>query len=940
MFFRYFLSLLLLCFGLNALTAQDCNFQLLLEDTLGDGWDGSQITVSINGVDTTLMMNLGREQSVFLPVSNGDVVTYSFTGGAFPEENSFFFIDNNDSLYVSENAFDADNLTASGSFTVACVRCAPPAENSFEFFRLRATSVDVRFRALPAAELPRYRLSYRGGDYDPESDNDGITIVRADTTFRINGLAPDSLYTFWLDAICDSSNNTAAARGPFTVTTPKTNDVGVTQLASPVNGCALSAEEVTIGITNFGGAPQAFFDVNYSINGRMSSVMMPDDGIYTGVLGVDSTELFTFDLRAFLDTPGTYEFKLWTELEGDEVPENDTLTVSVINIPQISTFPYYENFEESNGFWYPGDESVGFRLWEWGTPDADLIDRAPEGRNAWVTDLDDDYFGRQTTYLYSPCFDLSGMTGDPLFSCQLFVDTEETLDGVFLEITTDDGETWSRVETSPAGVNWYNNLEEQRWSGDGGFGGRFATVAQLLENVAGSRIQVRIGLFSDSFFADREGVLIDAVTVTERRSVNLSAGQASSVNPSSCSSVSDSVRFRFTNIGIEPAENTTVNYRVNGGEIVTETLGRTLQAGQSTIYMFTTPFNGTLLPESLIEVWTADDEDFQANNDTTKFFLYTRDALPFFEGFDRDELLNGWMRDFSFNIGDRNSDGNRTLYTNLYSAVDTARFQTANYGFVEAGDSLRFTITFNDFEADSIPYSGPVPLQLLAFPNCTEDTIVLLDLTMMGDSAFVVPLDDYVGSSLRFDFLLRWIEGDFYADIDDVNVARCGADLGLEGETTNASNAGAVNGAALVRPGSGLAPFTYLWSSGDSTALVENLPPGDYTVTVTDAVGCGDELTVTVDFNTSNDQPTEVLDGLTVFPNPTTGMLELRLDLPSATNLRSELYDLAGRRLIARDFGRGLHLSERLDLGRFPAGVYLLRLRADEGARTVRVIKR
>ena len=33
-------------------------------------------------------------------------------------------------------------------------------------------------------------------------------------------------------------------------------------------------------------------------------------------------------------------------------------------------------------------------------------------------------------------------------------------------------------------------------------------------------------------------------------------------------------------------------------------------------------------------------------------------------------------------------------------------------------------------------------------------------------------------------------------------------------------------------------PYTYLWSTGSTSATISNLCPGDYTVTITDAHGC------------------------------------------------------------------------------------------------------
>ena len=51
---------------------------------------------------------------------------------------------------------------------------------------------------------------------------------------------------------------------------------------------------------------------------------------------------------------------------------------------------------------------------------------------------------------------------------------------------------------------------------------------------------------------------------------------------------------------------------------------------------------------------------------------------------------------------------------------------------------------------------------------------------------------------------------------------------------------GTNSGAITVFPAGGTGPYTYLWSNGDTGNMIDNIPAGSYTVTVTDANGCTD----------------------------------------------------------------------------------------------------
>lgn len=940
--FRFLILGLFLSFGV---TAQDCTFQLVLEDSFGDGWDGAELTINVGGVVNTYTVtddpaiDNGFTRILFIPVTNGETVEIGFVEGGFPGEHSFQFLDNSDEpLYTSTSPIEEGALIF--TTTVECITCFAPPANSIEFFRVRSTTVDYKHLAGNPDIDPLYLVEYRlGAPFDPAVDMDGITFTTLDTMGRVNSLMPDTTYAFWISTICQTEMDTTIRRGPFLITTQKRVDVGVSLLTTPLSDCDLGSEEVSIGITNYGGEPQAFFNVDYQINGQPAGVSRPDDGIFTGIVGVDSTEFFTFDTRALLSAPGIYELTLWTELEGDEDPSNDTVRFSVTHTPLISDLPYVENFEGSDGFWSATKEETanGDISWEWGQPSAPNFNSAPQGVNAWATSLDGRYNNNEISYLNSPCFDLTTQTEDPLFSAIMIMDLENNFEQFTLEMTKDEGETWEKITTGAGTINWYNNIAQQFWTNNGGFNNPPVMVSAVLPGAAGEEIQLRFRFRSDGSVT-REGIVLDVVSLTTREAQDLAAVVSTGLSTETCGSAMDTVRFSFTNRGTETAIGFDVNYRINGGAVVTEAFPDEVVSGASTTYQFLTPFNATESSVNEIEAWVSLMGDAVIANDTTVSFFRPLEQIPFFEDFETSTAPSTWDLDGDLGIFQSNGSPSIAITDNLFSGDTDYSFRTANYGLVEAGDKLVMDFFFRPFSGEGV-FEGLIDIEVRAYPDCGEDFDVLEDFTAVGDTSLNRDISDYAGRSLRFEVVANWIEGDFFFNTDNFGVVRC-AGLGLDIRSIALSDIDAEDGEVSVNPTLGFAPYTFEWSTGDTTARVDSLLAGDYSVIVTDAFGCSSTEMITVDLTNAADEPTEVLEGISVFPNPTEGRLELQLDLEKSTSLQAGIYDMTGRQLISRNFGRQLQLNESFDLSAFPAGVYLLRIQADDAARTVRIVKR
>src|SRR5690606_927154 len=107
--------------------------------------------------------------------------------------------------------------------------------------------------------------------------------------------------------------------GPLSFQTIWLKDVGVTMISPNMDDfCNLGSNEtITVGLTNFGQLPQTLFEFYFSVNGVPASISIPQDGLFTGVVGNDSTQTIQFETTWDFSQPGLYVIEAWTELSGD-----------------------------------------------------------------------------------------------------------------------------------------------------------------------------------------------------------------------------------------------------------------------------------------------------------------------------------------------------------------------------------------------------------------------------------------------------------------------------------------------------------------------------------------------------------------------------------------------------------------------------------------------
>ena len=125
----------------------------------------------------------------------------------------------------------------------------------------------------------------------------------------------------------------------------------------------------------------------------------------------------------------------------------------------ITSFPYNEDFEISNGGWFSGGISSD---WAWGTPSKPVIKNAFSGQKCWITGglTASSYADNERSWLQSPCFDFTSLQ-HPYISFEVFWETEQKYDGAAFQYSLDGGLSWLNTGRINEATNcllskWYN----------------------------------------------------------------------------------------------------------------------------------------------------------------------------------------------------------------------------------------------------------------------------------------------------------------------------------------------------------------------------------------------------------------------------------------------------------------------------------------------------
>jgi hypothetical protein len=681
---------------------------------------------------------------------------------------------------------------------------------------------------------------------------------------------------------------------------PSPADGAVTDILSPGSGCGLgAADSVTVEISNLGTAFLTNFPVAYTFNAGAAVVETYLDTIFPGAVAN-----FTFNATVNLATAGTYDLVAYTTITSDGDITNDTSDVTINSIPIVGGFPYTEGFETGNGGWTVG----GVTTFALGTPAGTIINSAANGTQSWTTNLTGNYNNGEAGWVTGPCFDFSTMV-NPVIEMSVWWNSENSWDGAVLQSSIDGGTTWQNVGAFGDPDNWYNDNSinglasinnQEGWTGRAGTGSAgWVTAKNSMASLAGiGGVILRVAFGSDGSVQD-EGFAFDDIVIRESAAYDMALLSIETpVSGAYLAGASDSIRVMLANLGSDTATNFTVNYVLNGGAVQTETIA-TMLPNDTMSYTFSA---SVALPgpgqADTLDVYLSFNLDLIYSNDSIMGYIFDNDikGLPFVENFE-------------------NSYATGLISTNQQGGWSTTRGQNPRWEVEDASGANENSFGTGPFyDRTTFGASGGFYAYLETSGGILGDQDTMRSPSIVIPAA-ASPLDlkySYHMFGVDMGSLEVFIESaGTYTRLDSV-----GGQIQLAGDSawsdTTIALTGAFNGQVVN--------VVFVGSRGNgytSDMSIDN---------------------ISLDFAVGINTIASELEGISISPNPSTGLFTLNIETPAKENFNVTVRDAQGRAVYTENLTVNGTYRNDLDFTTFAKGVYFMQVQTETESKVEKLI--
>jgi hypothetical protein len=226
------------------------------------------------------------------------------------------------------------------------------------------------------------------------------------------------------------------------------NDLTLVSLESPIaEKINCNVNSISFLVKNTGISPVTNFVLNYTINSTPYT--------YNWNGNLESLASTTVQINNLSLIRGKSVIVGVVQMGNDTFPNNNSINTSILNndngtVGSVNAFETpFTNLVTSQA----GDAN----LWQRGIPSGSLLNTAASGSRVYGTNLSGNYPDATKAYLYSQCYNLNQIA-NPVLKFKMAYDLEENWDVLYVEYTTDIGQTWNVLGTAND-PNWYNSSQ-------------------------------------------------------------------------------------------------------------------------------------------------------------------------------------------------------------------------------------------------------------------------------------------------------------------------------------------------------------------------------------------------------------------------------------------------------------------------------------------------
>ena len=313
--------------------------------------------------------------------------------------------------------------------------------------------------------------------------------------------------------------------------------------------------------------------------------------------------------------------------------------------------------------------------------------------------------------------------------------------------------------------------------------------------------------------------------------------QAPAVSATSCYGSSIPVVIQIKNVG-----SSVLDFSTNNATIITAITGTnpqsftttvstgTLAAGATQNVTVTSTYNMNATGNYTVNATsTLATPDANPSNDAMTAAVRTTAAptpLPYFEDFSAGTTTpTGWTNSSSWSFAANHGVTNNGMYKNLFSSTTTASISTMKLGTLTGAESITFDFRVLNYSSTypgtQVPPTGNwgnLKIQVSADCGTTYTDIGTIDntnhtVTTQAWTSKSYPLASYAGQNITIRFVGTWVAGDFFLDIDNINLASCFPPTAFTNTNTSSNS----TGISWTAPTAGT-PSNYVWEVRTSGA--------------------------------------------------------------------------------------------------------------------------